>query len=187
MSQSDPRPIPPKTQPADEEAVNRRTIDRLVVDHLPAALAFAQRLAGNADVAEDLVQETLCRVLRQWKSYRGQAAFKTWMFQILLNADRDRRRRQRSTDDVPQEQLTIYAPSPHQRVTAEELREQIRREIARLPDRQREVAVLTLGEGYTAAESAEILGTSVANVQTCLHLARKRIGAAIGLDDLAPK
>ena len=57
------------------------------------ALRMALRLSGDADTAEDLVQETLCRVLRQWRTYRGEASFRSWLLQILVNVDRDRRRR----------------------------------------------------------------------------------------------
>ena len=48
--------------------------------------------------------------------------------------------------------------------------------------RQREVALLSLGEGLPASEVAYILATTEANVYTCLHLARKRIAEAIGVN-----
>lgn len=166
---------------------DRSEIDRLVVEHLPVTLRFARRLTGSGDLAEELVQETLCKVLERWASYRGQAKFETWMLQIVVNVDRDRRRRQRKVGEIPPDEVMVKTPSAHQRAAAHELHEQIRQEIARLPDRQREVAMLSFGEGYSAAETAEILGVTVANVHTCLHLARKRIGAAIDIDYLTKK
>src|SRR5687767_6704041 len=72
--------------------MDRHTVDRLVVEHLPAALRLAQRLTNDTHSAEDIVQEALCRVLRRWTSYRGDAAFRTWMLQIVVNVERDRRR-----------------------------------------------------------------------------------------------
>jgi RNA polymerase sigma-70 factor (ECF subfamily) len=167
--------------------LDRQTLDRLVVEHLPAALRFAQRLVGDADTAEDVVQETLCRVLRHGAGYRGEAAFQTWVLQIVLNVDRDRRRRLRTTEPLSSEQLTARTPSAYQQATADETSDQIRRAIQRLPDRQREAAVLSYGEGLAAPEIADILQTTVANVHTCLHLARKRIAAAIDMADLKPK
>lgn len=188
MSQPDNRQSPQHSAASgDRPMPDRSDIDRLVVEHLPVALRFAQRLTGRSDTAEELVQETLCRVLERWESYRGQAKFETWMLQIVVNVERDRRRRQRNVDELPPEQLTQHSPTVHQQMAADELHEQIRQEIARLPDRQREVAVLSLGEGYSAVETAEILGISVANVHTCLHLARKRIGAAIDMDYLTKR
>ena len=72
--------------------IDRQMVDQLVVKHLPAAFRFAQRLTNDADTAEEVVQEALCRVLGRWKSYRGEASFGTWMMQIVVNVDRDRRR-----------------------------------------------------------------------------------------------
>ena len=57
----------------------------------------------------------------------------------------------------------------------------IRVAIHNLPDRQREIALLSLGEGLKPTEVATILQTTEANVHTCLHLARKRIAKAIGI------
>src|SRR5688572_28310866 len=83
--------------------IDRRSVDQLVVEHLPVALRLAQRLTNDPDTAEDVVQEALCRVLKRWKSYRGEATFSTWMMQIVVNVDRDRRRRWRKTDELPHE------------------------------------------------------------------------------------
>ena len=155
--------------------IDRSTIDRLVVDHLPVALRFAMRLSGNAHTAEDVVQEALVRVLRQWPGYRAEASFRTWMLQIVLNVDRDRRRRQRPARPMPPDEPASAAPLPAEQAAADELHAEIRAAIDRLPTRQREVALLSLGEGLPAGEVAEILETTEANVYTCLHLARRRI------------
>jgi len=162
--------------------IDRRAVDRLVVEHLPVALRFAQRLTGNPHVAEDIVQEALYRVLRGWRSYRGDAEFRTWMLQIVVNVDRDRRRSGRSVPPVPLDDMVANTSLPAADAAAKELQTTIRAAIDRLPERQREVALLSLGEGLAAHEVARVLETSEANVHTCLHLARKRIAQAIGLN-----
>jgi RNA polymerase sigma-70 factor (ECF subfamily) len=162
--------------------IDRHEVDRLVVEHLPAALRMALRLAGNAHAAEDLVQETLVRVLRQWRSFRGEASFKTWMLGIVVNADRDRRRRPRLHEPLDESDVGTTNESPPQLAVAAELDESIRAAIETLPDRQREVALLTWGEALQPAETAAALGITEANVYTNLHLARRRIAAALGLD-----
>lgn len=166
-------------------STDRSTIDRLVVEHLPVALRFAMRLSGDAQTAEDVVQEALCRVLRQWRGYRGEASFRTWLLQIVLNVDRDRRRR-RDAQPMPDDVPAVDAPSPADEASFRELDAGIRAAIDRLPRRQREVAVLVLGEGLPAAEAARILETTEANIYTCLHLARKQIAKAIGVDFARP-
>ena len=97
--------------------IDRSTVDRLVVEHLPVAMCLAWRFTGNAHDAEDVVQEVLCRVLRRWRSYRGESAFRTWMLQIVVNVDRDRRRKlrvatTRQSEHVIIRDVTGRAPSP---------------------------------------------------------------------------
>ena len=168
--------------------IDRTAVDRLVVEHLPAALRFALRLTGDANVAEDVVQEALCLVLRRWRSYRGEASFGTWMLQIVLNVDRDRRRRQRDLRQLAAADDVISSTaSPIEQATADELQANVRAAIDRLPERQREVALLSIGEGHAARDVARVLETTEANVNTCLHLARKRIAQAIGTDYARPK
>ncbi len=166
--------------------IDRQTIDRLVVEHLPVALRVARRLSGDVEIAEEIVQEAICRILQRWRSYRGEAAFRTWMIQVVVNIGRDRRRRERS-HEVATEQLVSPTLEPYEQLTADELRQQIRAAIDDLPDRQREVALLSFGEGFGARDIADILDVTVANVQTCLHLARQRIAQAIGIEHLLQK
>ena len=166
--------------------LGRSDVDRLVVEHLPAALRFALRLTGDQHIAEDVVQEALCLVLRRWRSYRGEASFGTWMLRIVVNVDRDRRRRQRDTLSLPAGEMISSAAQPVEQAAANELHANVRVAIDRLPERQREVALLSLGEGLAARDVARILEITEANVHTCLHLARKRIAQAIGVNYARP-
>jgi RNA polymerase sigma-70 factor (ECF subfamily) len=163
--------------------IDRRAVDQLVVEHLPMALRMALRLSGDAHVAEDLVQETLCRVLRQWKSFRGEASFRTWTLQILMNVDRDRRRRLHVYEPLETNELAGDADQPVELAAAAELNAEVRAAVDALPERQREVALLTWGEGLAASEIASVLEITEANVYTCLHLARKRVAQAIGVNN----
>jgi RNA polymerase sigma-70 factor (ECF subfamily) len=167
--------------------IDRSTVDLLVVEHLPAALRFALRLTGDPHTAEDVLQEALCRVLRRWRSYRGEASFGTWMLQIVVNVDRDRRRRQRDVQPMPAAEVVSNTAPPVEQAAADELHANVRAAIDRLPERQREVALLSLGEGLPARDVARVLEITEANVHTCLHLARKRIAQSIGVDYARPK
>ena len=162
--------------------IDRHEIDRLVVEHLPAALRMALRLAGDPHAAEDLVQETLCRVLSQWRRFRGESSFKTWLLQILVNVDRDRRRRLRIYEPMEVDEVADRAASASAQAVATELSVNVQAAVDRLPQRQREVALLSWGEGLAAGEVAVVLEITEANVYATLHLARKRIAQAIGVD-----
>lgn len=128
-------------RPLDEKAA----LDRLVVEYLPAALRFALRLTGNADEAEDLVQDALVRVARAWSSFRGEAAFRTWLFQIVVNAFRDRLRRPRM-DSLDEEVDDRRGAGPAETALQDELGELVAQKVSGLPPRQREVLVLTMYE-----------------------------------------
>lgn len=157
-----------------------------MIEQLPSALRFARRLTGNADLAEDLVQETLARVLKRWPSLVDESAFRSWMMQILVNADRDRRRKKQSQQtllkDGESEQITAETPEPFENAVAGEMREKIEEALNGLPERQRQVAWLRFGEDFDAKEIANTLEISTANVHACLSLARVRVAEAIGFE-----
>src|SRR5262245_7253935 len=67
----------------------RAAFERLVVEHIPAALRLAIRICGDAHGAEDVVQEALLRAAKGHRSFRGEAKFSTWLFRIVINAARD--------------------------------------------------------------------------------------------------
>jgi RNA polymerase sigma-70 factor (ECF subfamily) len=164
--------------------IDRRDVDRLVVEHLPAALRMALRLAGDPHVAEDVVQEALCRVLRQWRTFRGESSFKTWLLQIVVNVDRDRRRRPalHTPELRSHEEPIANTAAPPDLAAVRELHADLRAAVDRLPQRQREVALLTWGEHLPPGDVAAVLGISTASVYTNLHLARKQVAESIGYD-----
>lgn len=155
------------------------SLDRLVEEHLPSALAFATRLAGDPHAAEEIVQDALVRALSSWRSFRGEATFRTWLFRIVINVFRDRLRkpdaRDVPIDQQPEEPADAPGDEPPQAAMAAELDELIAREVSRLPPRQREVLVLSVYEGLRARDVAGVVGISEANVHSTLSAARSRL------------
>ena len=158
---------------------NPASLDRLVLDHLPAALRFATRLTGDPDQAEELVQEALLRVVRKWTSFRGEAAFRTWFFRIVINVFRDRLSvlaSERGPVEAPWEDLIDATDAgPPQAAMAAELAQLIAQEVSHLPPRQREVLVLIVYEGLSPPEVAGVVGISEGNVHSNLSAARTRL------------
>jgi len=176
-------PSPPPVSDAESRPLRRRngvsvdrdTFGRLVLEHLPAAQQFAIRLCGSVDAAEEIVQEALLKTAKSWKSYRGEATFKTWLFAIVVNAFRDHCRRFSKDQALPQEICDANSASPSRRAEAEELGSAVGRMIQMLPERQREVLVLSVYEMQDSANIAAVLGISEQNARTNLHLARQRM------------
>ncbi|HTL28417.1 MAG TPA: sigma-70 family RNA polymerase sigma factor [Tepidisphaeraceae bacterium] len=155
--------------------VDRDTFDRLMLDHLSAAHRFAIRLLGGPLEAEDLVQEAMLRAARNWKSFRGESSFRTWLFQILINAFRDRLRSRRVSEVMDEQLRDARTIDPAIATQGAELAQIVARHVSNLPPRQREVLVLMTYEQMSATEAAKVLGISEQNVRTNLHFARERL------------
>ena len=149
--------------------------DRLVRDQLKPALRFATRLSGDSAAAEEVVQEALFRTARAWQSFRGESSFRTWFFRIVVNTARDHLRVQQPHETLIDEPVDARAVDPRQGMVDQETAEQVAREVARLPQRQREVLVLIAYESHRISEAAVVLEMSEQNARTNLHLARQKL------------
>jgi RNA polymerase sigma-70 factor (ECF subfamily) len=147
--------------------------------HAGDALRLARRILGSDALAEDIVQEALLRVWRAAPRWRPDAAFRTWLYRIVINLCLNAKRR---PPDLPLEQARDPADSAPDAAAALEIRERDRRlaaAIDALPSRQRAAIVLTYQEGLGNAEAASVLDTSVAGVETLLVRAKRALRAAL--------
>ena len=158
--------------------MDRETFDRLMLATLPAAQRFAVRLSGDPAAAEDLLHDALVRAASRWRTFRGESSFKSWFFQIVVNAFRDVMRRSGRGRDVVT--LDDDAPArgssdPAALVAGEEIGAIVAHHVSALPPRQREVLVLVAYEQMTPGEAARVLGISESNARANLHFARERL------------
>jgi RNA polymerase sigma-70 factor (TIGR02960 family) len=147
------------------------------------------RMMASFDEAEDLVQETFLRAWRARETFEGGPAFRAWLYKIATNAclDAIRRRSRRvpslsSVAEVPWLQpypdrlLDEVAPSDAEPDAVVVARETIELTflavIQLLPPRQRAVLILRDVLDWSAAETAELLETSVAATNSALQRAR---------------
>jgi RNA polymerase sigma-70 factor (ECF subfamily) len=158
---------------------------RLVERHRPELRAHCQRMLRSHDDAEDAVQEALLRAWNRRSSFAGRGSARSWLFRIATNAALDtmRRRRKLVLSIEPEgERAGLIESIADDRPLTESRYEQ--REAVNLalyaaerllPARQRAVLVLRDVLGFSAAESAEILDTTVASVNSALQRARATI------------
>lgn len=164
---------------------DRRAFEDLVRATSADTYTLALRLTGNEEDARDVVQETYLRAYRSLPSFRGDAAFSTWLYRITANCSANqlaRRRRHRHEDlDADGTDLPDRDPAhdPQARADATVLRGQLDAALAALPPRLRSVIVLRdvydLPHGAIAAE----LGISEAAAKVRLHRARLRLRAQL--------
>lgn len=153
------------------EAIGGRNgaFDDLVRRHADAAFAFSLRLTGNRADAEDLAQEGFVRAYRSLSRFRGESAFRSWLFSILANCWRDVARARRRVRPGPVDEGTADDRA------ADDLRALVDRRIEGLPPRQRQVLELHLQGKLDYAGIAAALGITAADVKVNLSLARKRL------------
>jgi len=85
-----------RTEATDLELVERfkrgekAAFELLVVRHQRLVYNLAYRLTGLPDEAQDLAQEVFIKVFKKIDSFRGESAFKTWLFQVAANHAKNR-------------------------------------------------------------------------------------------------
>jgi len=135
------------------------------------------RLVGHHDEARDLSQEAFLKAYRALGTFKSESRFSSWLYQIALNAARDRLRRRRRRHDVSldevehgaAESLRDAAPSALDLVASRDLSRMVAAAMGALPDEQREVVILKEYEGLTFPEIAEALDVPLSTVKTRLY------------------
>lgn len=138
---------------------------------------------ASAD-AEDLTQDVFLLLFRKITLFRGESAFSTWLYRLVVNAVLARLRKQ-SARNVSLEQETypdgntvqagIGAPDPRLRHYLDRLN--LERAIANLPPSYRVVFALYVVHGYQHSEIAKLMNCSVGNSKAQLHKARRKLRA----------
>ena len=134
----------------------------LVDRHAAACTRFATRMLGNREDAEDATQETFLRAYRSLARYEERQAFRTWLFQILINrcrtavVRRERRHRMFLVDDNA---IALAAVRPA--TDASDLRAELQRVIDALEPDQREAFLLKHVEQLSYDEMAAATGVGV--------------------------
>ena len=150
----------------------------------------AYQILRDREEAWDVAQEAFVRAYQSLPTFRGQSAFYTWMFRIVVNlaTDRQRQRAARARalggEPVPEEEWerTLRDPGagPEFLATRVEERELIRRALDSLPLHHRTIIMLSDIEGLTYREIAEVLRIPIGTVMSRLHNARRRLRALLG-------
>jgi RNA polymerase sigma-70 factor (ECF subfamily) len=146
-------------------------------------------MVQNSAVAEELAQEVFLRVYRSRETYEPTAKFTTWLFRIAthlaLNAIRDNkneRLQERLDDDsgeMPARQVTDRRPSVEQDLVHQARRDEIRRAIGALPEKQRAAVLMHKYEEMEYSQIAKVLNCSESAVKSLLFRAYETLRARL--------
>src|SRR5262245_31309084 len=138
--------------------------------------------------AWDVTQDAFVRAWQALPSFRGQSAFSTWLFRIVLNVALDTLRRRwphglrasdRTTPEDLERELIDPDPSPDSVASRRQDRERVLRALDVLSEHHRIAIVLSDLEGLTYREIAELLGVPIGTVMSRLHHGRTRLRRAL--------
>ena len=159
-----------------EEAAFRLLVRR----HAARAVGLARRITGNAADAEEIVQEAWLRVWVNAPRWRPAAAFRTWFYRVLLNLCLNRQRRAAPIGLEAAGDPADPSADASVRLERDETGRLVAAAIAGLPPQQRAAIALTYQEGFSNAQTATILDTSVPGVEALLVRARRALRAKLG-------
>jgi len=153
-----------------------RAFALLVSRHADKLRGLAFRLTGNSADADDLVQEAFCRAFVQARTWRHEGIrFSTWLYRVVTNLAFDRSRRLKTRRLVALDAVAEpidERPDALDNMNENERRQAVNKAISNLPERQRQVVVLTYGEGLSNAEVAGMIGITIEAVEAALTRAR---------------
>jgi len=173
-------------------AGDRQEFSRLVETSSPAIYRLALKMLGNAQDAEDVLQNTFLQALRHIASFEGRSSLSTWLYRIAANEALMLLRRHRPetpfSDQVPEDETGVEEPAqfsdwcclPEDELLSAEARRHLDRAVRRLPETLRIVFLLRDIEGLSIQETAQALDLSETAVKTRLLRARLRLREDLG-------
>ncbi|MFJ9249303.1 sigma-70 family RNA polymerase sigma factor [Streptomyces sp. NPDC101776] len=182
-----------------DSAVTTTDLDIRLEKHRVELTGYCYRMLGSSFEAEDAVQDTMVRAWRNYEKFEGRSSLRSWLYRIatnvcldMLSAGNKRARPVDLSDSTPLAQAALsprpdntwLEPMPDARVlpsvtdpaeaavAKESVRLAFMAALQQLPPKQRAVLILREVLAWRANEVAELLGTSVASVNSALQRAR---------------
>lgn len=152
----------------------------------------ALRVLGNAEDAEDALQDGLISAYRNMKRFEFRSQFSTWLTRIVINAALMKRRSAKARpavslddklheDDMPaSERYADDGPNPEQVYASTEIREIINENLEELSPLLRTAFVLREVQGYSTGEAAKKLGVTENTLKARLWRARHQLAERLG-------
>lgn len=151
-------------------------VNKHVQPLIPALRRYARSLVRNREMADDLVQDCLERVVSRWDQRRSEEGTRSWMFAIAHNLAVNRLRQQTvrgihiGLEDVD-EAMLVQPAGQEGRIRQIELQ----RALQSLPQIQRDTVMLVCVDGLTYAEAAQELDVPIGTVMSRLARAREKL------------
>jgi RNA polymerase sigma-70 factor (ECF subfamily) len=160
---------------AAAQAGDESALATLLAPHEGMLRSLCRGILGNADEAEDAVQETFLRAIQNLGSFRGDSELKTWLVRIAMNVCY-RARRRPLTESLQEGFTALTSPSPERQVVRQALLDDALSTLS-LP---RRAAYLLKIEGWSLKEIGLAQGWSESRVKVELFRTRQILAKWVG-------
>jgi len=137
--------------------------------------AYVARATGDASAADDLLQEAYYRVLRSTAVFESDDHRRNYLFRVATNLIRDRYRRPRLDNAQLPENGEGDIPAGGDLAQQTQQRTDLRRAMAQLTQRERQLVWLAYGQGSSHQEIAGTLGLKTGSIKPLLFRARRKL------------
>ncbi len=156
---------------------NLEKFRELVEENKRWAYAVAYAFVGDGMTAYDISQQAFVRVWKNFKRWKPEIGFRSWLYKIIRNLSlehlkRNRRRNEVSLESVPPARTLS---NPETEVMDEEMKKIVWEAIYQLPAEQQDVIILVDINGMKYREVAEILDIPMGTVMSRLYYARRKL------------
>ena len=159
--------------------MSKRNDDDEILEQIPRLRRYARALTGDADRADDLVQDCLTRGLSRLRLWRRGSDLRAWLFTIMHNLYANEQRRLRRTPTIVPITEAVEPPGKDMPLDDSLQLVELQAALGRLPPEQREVLLLVALEGMRYEDVARILRIPAGTVMSRLHRARERLRRAL--------
>lgn len=160
-----------------------------ILDRYYTALHYlAYSILGDADEADDAVQEGLIRALARIDQYSPGSNMRAWLSSIVVNNCQDRMRRRRVRQRLQNSLQSLFRsqqppPSPENKNLAEEAKTNLWSTVNKLGEKHRLPIILRYVHDLSIREIAQILHIREGTVHSRLHYACRNLGRQLAIDD----
>lgn len=169
---------------------NRDAFDLLVIKYQPRVLSIIRRYVGRSDDAQDIAQDAFLKTYLALPSFRGDSAFYTWLYRIVINSAKNhitKRRKDISIADIEVTEIDEIAllkknsslNLPEAELSRDMLEEEISNALGKLTEDLRVAITLREIEGFSYQEIADVTGCPIGTVRSRIFRAREMISESI--------
>lgn len=180
MEQADTLQLISRSRAGDSIAV-----EELVARYSSLVYRLALSMLDDRTEADEATQDAFITAVARLDSYRGEAAFTTWLYAIALNVCRGRLRKRRTKERLMGALQALLGPTtdeaahPEQVVIQNEAEAALWRAVKSLNDKQREVVILRYYHDLRLNEIAQTIGVSERTVRAWLHSAHEKMRTSL--------